>query len=120
VGFAVQTVGSVLVVTTPGEIDMTNADGLGVALLDAVGNGHRRFVVNMTGTRFCDSAGVHALASAHRRALAEDHRLLLAVSDAAVLRVFAIMGIDRIIPSFATLAEALAYAAADGSGPPGT
>jgi anti-anti-sigma factor len=118
-GFPAEEVAGVLVVTTPAEIDMTNADGLRTALLDAVGDGHRRVVIDMTGTRFCDSAGVHVLASAHRRALAEDHQLMLAVSDDAVLRVFSIMGIDQVIPSFATLAEALAHASANGSEPAG-
>lgn len=117
VRFPVGLVGGVPVVTAPGEIDITNAVDLRAALLDAAGNGHKRFVVDMTGTRFCDSSGVHALAAAHQRALANDCELLLAVSDAGVLRVFAITGIDRIIPNFATLEEAVGHAAEDGSQP---
>ena len=38
--------------------------------------------------------------------------MVLAVSAAAVLRVFALMGIDRLIPNFPTLHEALAQASA--------
>jgi anti-sigma B factor antagonist len=113
--FPVEVVGGVPVVIAPEEIDITNAVGLQAALLDTAINGHRRFVVDMTRTRFCDSSGVHALAAAHRRALEEDRQLLLAVSGPAVLRVLAITGIDQIIPSFASLDEALGQAWSGGA-----
>jgi anti-sigma B factor antagonist len=113
--FPVEVVGGVPVVVTPEEVDITNAAGLRAALLAAAGDGHKRFVVDMTRTRFCDSSGVHALAAAHRRALDEDRQLLLAVSDAAILRVFAIIGIDQMIPSFASLDEALGQASSGGA-----
>ncbi len=74
--------------------------------------GHGTFVVDMSLTRFCDSAGLQALVAAHRRARAEDGEMLLVIPDAAVLRVFAITGMDRVIPNFARLAEALAHAPA--------
>jgi hypothetical protein len=38
--------------------------------------------------------------------------VLLVIPDAAVLKVFAITGIDRMIPNFASLGEALAQAPA--------
>jgi anti-sigma B factor antagonist len=116
--FPVDLVGGVPVVGTPEEIDMTNADGLRMALVRASGNGHKRFVVDMTRTRFCDSAGVHALAAAHRRALNENRQLLLAVSGPGVRRIFELTGIDQVIPSFASLEQALDYAAAEGSQQP--
>jgi len=110
-GFPVAMVSGVPVVATPEEVDVTNADGLRVALLDASGNGHKRFVVDMTNTRFCDSAGLHALVTAHRRAVDEDRELLLAISGAAVLRVFTLSGLDHVIPCFASLDEALGHTA---------
>ena len=113
--FLVEDAGGVPVVKTPREIDVTNADGLRSALLDVAGNGHKRFVVDMTGTRFCDACASHVLAAAHRHALEEGRQMLLAVSDVVVLRVFALTGIDRMIPSFASLDEALGRTAADGS-----
>jgi anti-sigma B factor antagonist len=110
--FVVEVAGGVPVVKTPQEIDVTNTSGLQSALLEAAGNGHKRFVVDMTGTRYCDASATHVLAAAHRRALDEGRQMLLAVSDALVLRVFALTGIDRMIPSFASLDEALGQAAA--------
>jgi anti-sigma B factor antagonist len=109
--FVVEVAGGVPVVKTPREIDVTNTSGLQSALLEAAGNGHKRFVVDMTGTRYCDASASHVLAAAHRRALDEGRQMLLAVSDALVLRVFALTGIDRMIPSFASLDEALWHAA---------
>jgi len=113
--FPVEVVGGVPVVIAPEEIDITNAASLRAALLDAASDGHRRFVVDMTRTRFCDASGVHALAAAHQRALEEDRQLLLAVSGPAVLRVLAITGIDQIIPRFATLDEAVGQAPSGGA-----
>ena len=88
------------VVEAPREIDVTNSAGLRLALLDAASNCHKRFVVDMTRTRFCDASASHVLAAAHVHALEEGREMLLAVSDAVnVRRVFALTGIDRMIPS---------------------
>ena len=47
--------------------------------------------------------------------------LALAVSGAAVPRIFEIVGIDRVLPRFPSVAEALAHIpAAETSGPPPT
>jgi len=119
VSFPVELVRGVPVVAAPEEIDITNAAELQAALLDACGSeagGHRTFVVDMTRTRFCDSAGIAALVGAHKRAQAEGGRVLLAVSGVAVPRIFELTGIDRIIPSFTSLEEALTETLA-GTGP---
>lgn len=109
-GFAVEVVRGVPVVTTPEEIDITNAPGLRAALLDAAGHGHGPVVVNMSRTQFCDSAGLHVLLRAHKRARADGHDVLVVITAAAVLRVLAITGLDSIIPNFFSLPEALAHA----------
>jgi anti-sigma B factor antagonist len=114
VRFPVQAASGVPVVTAPGQIDITNAAGLRAALLHAAADGHGTFVVDMTGTRFCDSAGLHVLAGAHNRARAEGGQVLLVIAGAAVLRIFAVTGLDRVIPNFTSLAEALAQTPGDG------
>jgi anti-sigma B factor antagonist len=126
--FSVELVRGVPVVTAPEEIDITNAAGLRAGLLEAAGleaagleaglavGGHPAFVVDMTRTRFCDSAGIAALIEAHRRAQAAGGQMLLAVSGAGVPRIFELTGVDRVIPSFTSLEEALAYTPA-GTGP---
>jgi anti-sigma B factor antagonist len=107
-GFPVWEVRGVPVVAAPEEIDMTNAAGLRAALLEAAERGDGTLVVDMTRTRFCDTSGLHALVGAHQRAQAGSGQTLLVIPDTAVLRIVAITGIDRVIPTFATLEEALA------------
>jgi anti-sigma B factor antagonist len=108
--YPVEVVRGVPVVTAAEEIDITNADGLQAALLEAATRGHATLVVDMTRTQFCDTAGIHVLVDAHKRALTEGAQLRLVISSANVRRVFAITGIDRVIPQFASLDEALAQA----------
>jgi anti-sigma B factor antagonist len=96
------------VVSAPEEIDAANSGGLGGVLLRTAALGHATLVVDMTSTQFCDSAGLHVLVRAHKRAAAEGGELRLVIATPAVFRVFSVTGVDRVIPNFATLAEALA------------
>ncbi len=114
--FPVEVVGGVPVVAAPEEIDVTNAGTLRSALLKAAANGHGTLVVDMTQTQFCDSSGLHTLIAAHKRAEAEGHEVRLVIPSSAVLRVFALTGMDRVIPNFTSLAEALAATAATANG----
>ena len=109
--FPVTVTGGVPVVAAPEEIDITNAGALRAALLEAAARGPGTFAADLSLTRFCDSSALHALVAAHRRARAQDREMLLVIPDPAVLRVFAITGMDQLIPTFATLAGALAQAA---------
>jgi anti-sigma B factor antagonist len=109
-GFPVEMVSGVPVVTAPEEIDITNAAGLRTALLEAAA--HETLVVDMTRTQFCDTAGLHALVSAHKRARAEGGELVLVTTGAAVLRILAITGLDQVIPHVTSLEEALAQTSA--------
>jgi anti-sigma B factor antagonist len=109
----IEIVRGVPVVVAPEEIDVTNADWLRSVLLQAADRGHGTFVVDMTGTQFCASAGVRVLVRAHNWALAEGGELRLVIpASAVVLRIFAITGLDQVIPNFADLDEALAPAPA--------
>ena len=103
------------VVAAPEEIDITNVPDLRSALLAAAADRPGRLVADLTRTRFCDSSGLHALLAAHKRAQADGARLLLVIPDAAVLRVFTLTGIDRMIPSFTSLDDALAHTPPGGS-----
>lgn len=113
--FPLEVASGVPVVTAPEEIDITNAPRLRSALLEAAAHGHGTLVVDMTGTQFCDSSGLHTLLAAHKRAQAEGGELLLVIPAAPVLRIFAITGIDRMIPNFTSLDQALRQTSANGS-----
>jgi anti-sigma B factor antagonist len=111
VGFPVEMVGGVAVVAAPEEIDITNAAGLRAALLEAATQG-KRTLVDMSRTQFCDSAALNVLVRAHKRAQADGGEVLLVISGAAVLRIFAVTGIDHLIPNFPSPGQALAQTAA--------
>ena len=101
-------INGVPVVTAPAEMDVNTAEQLRVVLRGSAARGHSRVVVDMTRTRFCDSAGLTVLIWAHKRALAEGGGLRLVIpADGAVARIFAITRLDRIIPLFGSLDEAL-------------
>jgi anti-sigma B factor antagonist len=121
VSFPVEVIGGVPVVAGPEEMDVTNAEGLRAALDQAGGDGPETLVVDLTRTRFCDSAAIHALVDAHKRARAAGGQVLLVLSGTAVPRIFEITGIDRVLPRFPSVAEALAYIPAAGTAgmPPG-
>jgi anti-sigma B factor antagonist len=106
--FPVEVVRGIPVVATPEEVDITNATELRTALLEASADGAGTLVVDMTRTLFCDSAGIHALVGAHRRALTEGGAILLAVTSEPVLRILALTGLGGVIPNFTSLEEALA------------
>jgi anti-sigma B factor antagonist len=116
--FTVETVRGVPVVTAPEEIDITNADGLRAALLEADALRHGMLIVDMSRTQFCDTAGLHALVGAHKRARAEGGQVRLVIGGAAVVRILAITGLDSVIPYFTSLEEALGQTPAAESQPP--
>jgi anti-sigma B factor antagonist len=108
--YPVVMIGGASVVAAPPEIDAGNAEWFRKVLLHASDRAQAT-VVNMTGTQFCDSAGTSAVAWAHGHADANGSELLLVIpADAAVLRVFALAGLDQIIPIFADLNGALEQA----------
>ena len=118
--FPCEMVDGVPVVAAPEEIDITNAPELRSALLEAAAHGHRTLVADLSRTQFCDSSGLHTLLAAHKRATAAGGDMLLVLPGNAVLRVFTITGVDRIIPNFRSLEEALAQTSANGpNGPNG-
>ncbi len=110
----VEMVSGVPVVAAPEEVDITNAQSLRSALLAVAAKGHSTLVADLTRTQFCDVSGVHALVAAHKQVQARGGELLAVVHSAAVLRVFAITGVDSVIPSFASLDSALAHTSASG------
>jgi anti-sigma B factor antagonist len=102
-------VNGVPVVTTPAEIDTTTTDQLRAALLHAIRSRYPMVVVDMTSTHFCDSAGLQTLIKANKRTRGQGGELRLVIPAAgAVPRVISLTGIDRFVPCFASLQDALA------------
>ena len=117
--YPIEMVSGVPVVAAPEEIDVSKADWLRAVVLEAACRGHGTFVVDMSRTRICAAAGLSVLVRAHKRAVAEGGELRLVIRGAALLRVLAVTRLDRLIPIFPDLDQALEPAAALGS-PPAT
>jgi len=104
-------VSGVPVITAPAELDIGTAEELRATLATAAMRRHTAVVVDLTDTRFCDSAGLAVLVRSHRRALAEGSELRLVIPPAsAVSQVLIMAGVERVVPHFATLEDALATA----------
>lgn len=89
-------------------MDLTNADAAREALLAVLNQGALALIVDMTGTTFCDSAGITALVRAARRAAATGATMRLAATTPPVLRVLTLVGIDRLIDIHPSVDAALA------------
>jgi anti-sigma B factor antagonist len=106
--FLVSWYGRTAVVRLPAEIDLTIADGMREALLSVLNHGAHGLVVDMTATTFCDSTAITALVRASRRAEATGAMMRVAASGPSVLRVFSLVGIDRLIDIHPTVDAARA------------
>jgi anti-sigma B factor antagonist len=108
------------VITMPEEIDLANAPLVRTALLALADQDAELITADLTGTVFCDSAGVHAITRAHQRAAEAGGELRLAVGGSPVARILELTGLDQIIPVFPGVQQSLdtprAAAAADGGG----
>ena len=98
------------VVTTPDEIDIGNAGLLREALLMAAADRQPVIVVDMTGTRFCDSTGLNVLVRALKQADDDGRQLRLVVHDAALQRILKVTGVGSMFQLYPSLDEALGAA----------
>jgi anti-sigma B factor antagonist len=104
--FPARPLGDAVVVRLPAEVDLTSADGLREALLAVLNQGARALIVDMTATTFCDSAAIHAITRAARRAAASGAEIRLAACAPTVLRILALLGIDRVLGVYPTVPDA--------------
>jgi RNA polymerase sigma-B factor len=100
--------GGCAIAVAPAEIDVTNASMLRDTLLALLNRGTPVVVVDMTGTRFCDAAGMHAVVRARRRADAVAARFEVVISHPAARRVFTVTGTDTLVRIHPSLGQALA------------
>jgi len=106
--------GEQAVVTVPAEIDTINAGEVRQALL-AASHDATVLIIDMSGTTFCDSAGVQAIIDTYNQAAATRTQLRLVATE--VLRILTLVGVDQLIPIYPTLEAALAGTPAAASAP---
>lgn len=84
----------VRVISVSGEIHVTTAPEFSQALNDAIADGVRGLVVDMSGVEFIDSTGLSVLLNGLRRVTRADGRMALVISNPTVLRLFEITRLD--------------------------
>jgi anti-sigma B factor antagonist len=94
----VRWVGPHAVVAMPAEIDAVNAEKIRQGLLSAASLGAAVVVIDMSGTTFCDSAGVQAIIAAYQQAAADGTELRLVAT--AVLRILTVVGVGPLVPIY--------------------
>jgi anti-anti-sigma regulatory factor len=65
-------------------------------------------VADMSGTRFCDTSGIHALVMAHKRAKASTTGFRVVAGPGEVRHVLEILGLDTVLAIYLRLDMALA------------
>ena len=105
-GGGLRWMGRQAVVTVPTEIDTINAGEVRQTLLAATSRDATVLIIDMSGTTFCDSAGVQAIIDTYNQAAATRTQLRLVATE--VLRILTLVGVDQLIPIYPTLEAALA------------
>lgn len=100
--------GEVTVVTVAGEVDVYTAPQLRSALEERIAAGRTALVVDLQDVGFLDSTGLGVLVGRLKGLKQVDGWLAAVCSDERILRLFGITGLDRVLPIFDTVDEALA------------
>lgn len=97
-----------VVVEFPDEFDLGNAGDVAQRVRAAIVPGGRVVVADLTRTVFCDSSGVRIILLARDWASADDVELRLAVPAGPTLVVLRLLALDKLLPIYPSLQEALA------------
>ncbi len=103
---------SVVTVAVAGELDLATAPDLLNRVSDLIEGGHHRVVLDLRELTFCDSAGLSVLARISKKVAQFDGALALARPTQIVRSVLELTGMTELIPTFETVDEATAAAAA--------
>lgn len=101
--------GAVVVGRIDGEIDISNAAEVGRSLAAAVPNGAAGLVLDLSGIRYLDSAGVRLLFRlAERLGTGQQAFRLVVPSGAPTLEVLELTGVPAVVPCDLTVDDAAA------------
>jgi anti-anti-sigma factor len=98
----------VAVVRLVGRLDLLTADDVKRQLTQAVADGHRRLVADLTELAFIDSSGLAALIGGLKAARLAGVDLRLAGAGVQVQMILKITSLDQVLRPYPTVEEALA------------
>jgi anti-sigma B factor antagonist len=90
-----------------GEVDVYTAPKLRERLVELVGDGQYRIIVDMTKVEFLDSTGLGVLVGGLKRIRSHEGNLALVCNAERILKIFRITGLTKVFPIYDTLDEAL-------------
>lgn len=97
--------GKTLIIQLSGELLFTNASEIKEKIKAQIQSSDERLVLDLSELEFIDSSGVGVIISLLRRM--EGERVIIASPQPKVARVFEITRLEKIVPIYATLEEAL-------------
>jgi anti-sigma B factor antagonist len=102
--------GGVTVVRPEGRLDLLSAAELKRLLVEEVGAGQHRLVVDLMGVTFIDSSGLGALIGGLKAARTAGGNLRLARAGEQALTILELTTLDRVLRPYPTVEAALAAA----------
>jgi anti-anti-sigma factor len=115
--YPVEWAGRQAVVALPEHIGISNAGQVREELLSLINRGATTLIADMTATVSCDQAGAEAVIRARTRAAASGTELRLVVTAPIVARVLSLVGLDRTVSVYPSLAAAVAARLPAAAGP---
>ncbi|MBC6457251.1 STAS domain-containing protein [Actinomadura sp. HBU206391] len=103
-----QTSGAAAVVAVSGELNLFTSGGLSAAAQAEAGD-HAHVILDLAGVPFCDSSGLNSLIILYRRLQAVGGSLCLAAVPERLVRLLHTTGVQRLIPVYPTVDDALAH-----------
>lgn len=95
------------VLDVAGEIDVYSAPNLREALINLVGEGKYRIVVDMERVDFLDSTGLGVLVGGLKRVRAHEGSLGLVCDKERILKIFRITGLTKVFALYTSVEEAI-------------
>jgi len=98
------------VVEFHGELDQSNLEAAERQITDLL-NGYKRhyLLFDLSDLAFINSEGVGFIASTHTKLVKKNQKLLIYSAKPNVTEVFKLIGLSKLLPVFATAAEAITY-----------
>jgi anti-sigma B factor antagonist len=104
------------VIAVSGDLDLSVAQLLRTALLDALAEGTPPYVVlDLSRLEFTDSTGLGLIIAGHKRAKSRGGMLVLAAVPPSTAALIRVAGLTRIFPPYATVGDARAALLAGGA-----
>ena len=96
-----------MVIEVGGEIDVYTAPRLREAIISLVGNGSYHLIIDLERVEFLDSTGLGVLVGGLKRVRAHDGSVELVCTQARILRIFRITGLDKVFSLHDSVQDAL-------------